>query len=545
MVLSKRTARSTILPGKVTFLLVSGLGPFRSYSEYLAGTPLGTDYPDSAELQQTYARLLGGPLDLKRLHYTRNGAAEPLLRQRSYREPCLSSMTMRSILEGEGIDYDAIEIEDLWYESAEPPRRHYDVVGLSTTFLCRGKHVRKVIRWIRDRFPEAKLVVGGQFSNLKYAMLLSEHPDVDYIIRGDAEAALPMLLRALDGRATLDDVPNLVARDEGGSPRMNRFEYIDIEAHPSPRFQGRHLSVPYESMRGCPFTCKYCSFPAASPTWRYKSAEKIVGDWKSYVEQNGAGLIAALDSTFTVPPVRLKRVLELLSQTRIPWYAFSRANNIKDRETVTQLEASSCRGLSIGFESMNDATLKAMDKKVTAGENRRAFDLLDQSEVLVNGSFMIGYPSETPEAYEVTHNFLVRELRGRFGLSVFSVVDETMPVWQEAAKYQLEETDDGWRHCGMDQATASKLQARTMLDVRWNNDDAVMLTWQFDYATPIAQGFGVRGNRRVEKLVDRLTFLVRDWGTGDEAERRGRAALSELESLGVRQLEPETSHHSG
>ena len=316
---------------------------------------------------------------------------------------------------------------------------------------------------------------------------------------------------------------------------MNRFEYIDIEAHPSPAFIGEQQTVPYESMRGCPFTCKYCSFPAASPKWRFKSAEKIVNDWKSYVERNHTRLVAALDSTFTIPPARLRRLLELLPGTGIQWYAYARANNVPNRDTVRQLEDSSCRGLAIGFESMNDSTLKFMDKKVTAAENRRAFALLDDSTILVNGSFMIGYPGETPDLYRDTHDFLVNELRGRFSLSVFSVVDETMPVWEEASKFQLEETDDGWKHCGMDRATALELLGRTVQDVRWKNDDAVMITWQVDYTTPIASGFPLRTNRRIEKLVERLTFLPRDLGTDDAAARRARAIVDELEALGIRQ----------
>lgn len=519
------------------FLLISGLGPFRSHAEHLDGTLLARDFAQNTDLRETYARLLGRPFDLRQLHYDSGSGVQPLLRQRRHKEPCLATMTLRAILDGCDVEYDAMDIEDLWYDGVEPPHAEYDVVGLSTTFLCRGKHVRQVLQWIRDRFPSAVLVVGGQFSNLKYAAILRDHPGVDYIIRGDAEAALPMLLRALDGRADLDSVPNLVARGPDDSPRLNRFEYIDIEAHPSPAFQGEQFTVPYESMRGCPFTCKYCSFPAASPKWRFKSAEKIVNDWKRYADQNHARLIAALDSTFTIPPARLRRLFELLPGADIRWYAYARANNISTRETVERLEASSCQGLAIGFESMNDDTLRFMDKKVTAAENRRAFELLDDSRILVNGSFMIGYPGETPEAYEDTHRFLVDELRGRFSLSVFSVVDETMPVWAEGARFQLEETESGWKHCGMDQAAAVRLLARTVQAVRWHSEEAVMITWQVDFATPIAAGLGPKKNRRIEKLVERLNFLVRDWGTGDEAARRGRAIVDELASLGVRMVD--------
>lgn len=521
-------------------LLISGLGPFRSHQEHLNGTLLGRDYDANVALQQLYAQMAGRPVDLRKLTYGSNGSAQPLLRARGKREPCLSTMTMQAVLEAAGADYDQLDIEALWYDGGEPPRSRYDVVAISTTFLVRRSHMRDVMKWVNARFPDATVVVGGQYSNLKYASILRDEPGVDYIIRGDAEAAFPALLRALDGKGRLEDVPNLVSRGPDGTPVMNRFEYIDIEAHPSPTFLGEHRTVPYESMRGCPFTCKYCSFPAASPKWRFKSAEKIVADWKRYAGENGATLIAALDSTFTIPPARLRRLMDLLPEAGVPWYSYSRANTINSKELVRQLEASACRGLAIGFESMNDKTLLAMDKKVTADENRRAYDLLNGSKLLVNGSFIVGYPGETPDDYEDTHAFIARELSGRFSLSVFSLTDETMPVWEDAARYELVETDEGWRHSGMTQQDAMRLLGRTILAARWENEDAVMITWQVDFATPLASGLGIAGNRRVEKLIERLTFLPRDIGTGPEAAERVRAMLAELEAMGVRMDAAET-----
>jgi radical SAM superfamily enzyme YgiQ (UPF0313 family) len=520
----------------MAFLLISGLGPFRAQSDYLAGTLLGRDFAENTDLQRTYARLIGTPLDPRHLHYGANGSAQPVLRPRDRQDPCLSTVTLFSILDANHVDYDAINIEALWYDNAEPPRAHYDVIGVSTTYLCGGSWLRPVLTWISQRFPEATLVLGGQYSNLKYASILRDHPDVDYIIRGDAELALPMLLQALDDQGDVNAVPNLVGRNPDGTLCMSSGQYVDIETHPSPRFRGEHRIVPYESMRGCPFTCKYCSFPAASPLWRFKSAEKIVDDWKSYRDHNGAGLIAALDSTFTIPPARLRRLFELLPDAGVPWFSYSRANTINSTEMVQQLEASHCRALAIGFESMNDEVLKAMDKRVRASDNRRAFDLLADSTVMVNGSFIVGYPSETPEAYQDTHDFITRELRGRFMLTVFGIVDETMPVWADAEKYQLEVTEDGWRHCGMDRATAARLLSHTMTEARWKNDAAVLISWQTNYAAPLVPGIGAKANRKIEKAIERLAFLPRDLGTGKDAATRARALVGELERMGVRHV---------
>src|SRR5262249_34012414 len=242
----------------------------------------------------------------------------------------------------------------------------------------------------------------------KYREILSNHPEVFVVVRGDAELALPQLLNQMARGGRLSDVPNLALRgSSNGEVVLTSFEYVDLETYPAPVFAGPTPIVPYESMRGCPYTCRFCSFPAASPKWRYKSAQRIVDDWAHYRGENGTVHIRALDSTFTVPRTRFSELLNLLPAVGIGWEAFTRADTIASPRIVDALAKSNCRTLSIGFESMSDNSLGYMDKRVSAAKNRRAFRLLCGSPVGYRMSFMVGYPGETPVDYAETHSFLV------------------------------------------------------------------------------------------------------------------------------------------
>jgi radical SAM superfamily enzyme YgiQ (UPF0313 family) len=285
-----------------------------------------------------------------------------------------------------------------------------------------------------------------------------------------------------------------------------------LEAYPSPSLAGDFPIVPYESMRGCPFSCKFCSFPHASPKWRYKSAQKIRNDWAAYAEQNSTQHIRASDSTFTTPPTRLRELLRLLPEVGVGWEAFARANALKDEETVGSLVEAHCKTLSIGFESMSDNTLKYMDKRVTATANRRAFELLRNSDLGYRISFMVGFPGESAEDYARTQDFLVNDYSGYFMLNVFSLQDETMPVWADAEYYDLqvedpENPDYSWSHRGMDVSAARELMLNTFEQVRWRNDSAVHLLWQKDYETPLMPHLSTQTNLRLEKLVERVAML--------------------------------------
>lgn len=517
-------------------LLLSGLGPTLKGEDYLAGSLFDAD-ADPARRSPLLSRVYGD-FDLAQLHLHEGGRRTPLLRRDEEAIPHLTTFTLDSILREAGVEYDVVGLHHLWEEREPALAASYDAVLLSTSFIWERRTLSRAVAWTRDRFPAARLVLGGQYSNLKHQRIMADHPTVDAVVRGDAEDALPRLLGWLRGDVDVADVPNLVHRDAGGAVRETRMRDIDIEAHPSPGFPGHREVIPYESMRGCPFRCKFCSFPAASPIWRYKSARKIHDDWLRYRDHNGATLIKAMDSTFTVPPSRLRELQALLPIPGLRWEGFSRANSIRDPETVAALEASGCASLAIGFESMSGVSLTNMDKRVSVEQNRRCFELLKDSDIRYKVSFMAGYPGETADDFETTRRFLTEEYSGHFLLSVFSIQDETMPLWDDRERFDIrvvdeDEPDYSWSHVGMDAATARRLVRETLDEVRLRNDRAVVKLWQSRYAPPMGPGARHRRHLAVEKAVERLAMLERDHADPREAVARGNALLETLADLGV------------
>lgn len=528
-------------------LLFSGLGPAFYNEELLAGSLF--DRESAAGLARDYF----GGFDLDRLHFSHDDGRRLLLRplpgrggdeERSSdalleREaPHLTTWTLESILAAAEIPYTQVDLSRVWQGRDLELPGDADLVLLSTTFIWNRASLASCVARIEDLLPTLRLVLGGQYSNLKYEEIMRAHPGVTCIVRGDAEQAMPKVIHQLRTGGKLDRVPNLVFRAADGSLVENAIEYVDMDSHPSPVLEGRHPIVPYESMRGCPFNCKFCSFPFASPQWRYKSAAKIGTDWAAYAEENGTRHIRAYDSTFPTPPKRFRELLQLLPEVEVSWEAFSRANSIKSLETVEQLVGSHCKMLTLGFESMSPKTLELMKKQVRVHENRTAFELLQQGELGYRASFMVGFPGEAPADFELTHDFLETEYRGHFLLNVFSFMDETMPVWADAEKLGLviedeENPDRAWRHMGMDAETARSLMEGALEDVRWHNDGAVHLLWQQRYERPLLPSRSRSENLRVEKLVERLSMSPRRWSDPARAEASLAALAKGLGEAGI------------
>lgn len=523
-------------------VLVSGFGPTHKNDRYVRGTLFDPKAASAVERGYFAGR---GNFSLRELGFEYRGVRYPLMRPRRWTVPHLTTFTLESILERSGTDYAVIDTAEVWNGTAVAPAGKVDVVLLSTTFIWDRATLGKALAWIGEHLPRVPVILGGQYSNLKWPWIMRQHPEVTAVVRGDAELALPALLAALNRGGRVTDIPNLVYRNADDAVRANPVEYIDLDAEPAPSFPGRFPSVPYESMRGCPFTCKFCSFPAASPKWRYRSAGKVRDDWVGYAERNGATFVKAMDSTFTVPPARLRQLLGILPEVGLAWEAYSRANSIRDEAIVAALAQAHCRTLSIGFESMSEDSLRHMNKKVTAVANRRAFELLRGSPVGYRCSFMVGYPGERPEDYLLTHEFLTNEFAGHFTLSVFGVSDETMPLWEDRERFEIEVLDPdnpdfSWRHVGMDVETAYALNHRTLDEVRRRNDAAVLIIWQDAYQRWLMPQLSRDGNFAVEKTVERIAMLPRDHPDPRDGLPVLDTLLDKLAAVGCRRGDPRT-----
>lgn len=514
-------------------LILAGEGPYFKNDTYLSGSLFDTAAGTALD---AYFAGLGTPHLDQLIYRDAKGAPQPLLRSKRDFVPHLSTYTLETIMRTTDADFEIFSLRSVWDNITEPAQTP-DVVMLSTTFICEGQTLRRAIKWINSRFPDAMLVLGGQYSNIKYNQIMREFPSVSFIVRGDGETAIPLLLDALSHGREPTGVPNLIARHRDGITQ-SAIEYIDIDSYPSPRFPGEHPLIAYESMRGCPFSCGFCSYPAASPRWRYKSAGKIRGDWQMYASENGAKHIRAMDSTFTVPPARLRKLLPMLHDGPTTWEAYTRANSISSAEIVDELVGSRCKTLAIGFESMSPKTLEYMNKKVTVDENRRCHDLLTDSPIGYRCSFMVGYPGETPEDYELTKNYILGEFSGNFIHTVFSFVDETMPVFEDAERFRINirDPDDplySWDHVGMSFETADALMRQTLDEARWATDKAVLTLWQIDWQTPLVPHFDKPTNLWLEKLVERLAMIPKDFPAREMGHRKATEVLSELARCGI------------
>ena len=298
-------------------ILIAGLGPALMETEDLAGSLYDQDRP---EIRRQYD-IGGRDCTPERLIYQSRGRSIPLLRPRpKLRETDYISETLKSILSAEGIPFHFIPIRQIWANQAPDTRglEGESIVCLSTTFMWNERMLDHAISWVFRHLHCRYLVVGGQYGVLKQEYLLQHWGAPNLFLQtGEAELSLVPLIRALQtggDEKELLAIPNLLSIRDSGTLLRTATEDFDFRSVPRVRFCGQSGYIPYMSMRGCPYRCKFCALRECTPKWQYQTAERIFADWQAYAKENDANHFSINDSTFFIPYHKIPRLLELLKQ---------------------------------------------------------------------------------------------------------------------------------------------------------------------------------------------------------------------------------------
>ncbi|MEI7610363.1 MAG: cobalamin-dependent protein, partial [Rhodospirillaceae bacterium] len=173
----------------------------------------------------------------------------------------------------------------------------------------------KAARLARAVLPEAHIVLGGVHPTLDPEGVLAE-PAVDFVVRGEGEEALSLLLVALEGRGALADVPGLCYRLEGRLRIAERAPPIadlaalppaDYDAFPVERYieHNRVLrgirGISMIVSRGCPYSCTFCAVQQTmGRKWRFKPAAQVVAEVEALRDAHGIEGVWFKDSIFNL-----------------------------------------------------------------------------------------------------------------------------------------------------------------------------------------------------------------------------------------------------
>ena len=161
-----------------------------------------------------------------------------------------------------------------------------------------------------------------------------------------------------------------------------------------------------EAGRGCHFKCDFC---AVQTVFNSTQTRRPVDDIIAEIElvKLDRKLFFFVDDNITSNIEQAKEFFRALIPLKIRWVSQSSINAAHDEEFLELLKRSGCQGVLIGFESLNPANLKDMNKAFNTmrGGFEKALANLRRHHIRVYGTFIFGYDRDTPESFAETVDF--------------------------------------------------------------------------------------------------------------------------------------------
>jgi radical SAM superfamily enzyme YgiQ (UPF0313 family) len=262
--------------------------------------------------------------------------------------------------------------------------------------------VKNVVRICRQ-FSDATIVLGGAgYSIFPQATLDFLQADVG--IKGEGESAFLALLDRLRDKKGLSGIPGLYlpAKDCRG-----RVEYIkelsdfplplpDVHLSTPSALKDQQIWIPFQTRRGCPLDCSYCSTASIEGRLiRKQDLNKVIRALIKYVEA-GWDHFFFVDNTFNLPAAYAQKFCEQLIATRlnITWRCILYPWKVDDR-LAEMMAAAGCREVSLGFESGSPKILTLLNKRFSLDDIRQISARLKKAGIRRTGFLLLGGPGET------------------------------------------------------------------------------------------------------------------------------------------------------
>lgn len=304
-----------------------------------------------------------------------------------------------------------------------------DLVGFSVPFPGNLYSALRCAQWIRQNFPQVKIVMGGGYVNTELRSLTDPalFDFIDYLVFDDGE--LP-LLRIMDEGEL---IRTLYRDDAGAIIRLNfdSKENIPFAESGTPSYEGLlqnnyinmiELTNPMHALwsngkwnklmlaHGCYWgKCAFCD-GALDYVKRFDQApvELIVDRMEAVIAQTGQTGFHFVDEA--APPALLRKLAEEIIRRKL---TVSYWTNVRFEKSYTPelcylLAQSGCIAISGGLEVASPRILKMINKGITVESASESMRNFTEAGIMTHAYLMYGFPTETAretiDSLEVVRN---------------------------------------------------------------------------------------------------------------------------------------------
>jgi len=315
-------------------------------------------------------------------------------------------------------------------------RQRPKAVGIDLHWLPHAHGALEVARLVKEAHPDVPVILGGLSSTYFHRELIG-YPQVDFVLRGDStEPPLHQLLVALRSGGSLEGIPNLTWKDEGGI-RVNPHSYVpetldyvdfrpDLVVAMMARYRDLQGTLPFRgwwrnpiaavfTVKGCSYECVTCGSSQTTCTHLtrrqrpvFRSPASLVANVEAFARLT-KGPIALIGDLRQAGPEHAREVLERLRSTGVrneiifELFGVPPADFLRDIDrcvthwSIEFSPESHDQAVRDAQEGEGDYTTEAMEEMLKEALRLRC----ERLDVF----FMIGLPAQTIDSVRATVDY--------------------------------------------------------------------------------------------------------------------------------------------
>jgi radical SAM superfamily enzyme YgiQ (UPF0313 family) len=263
-----------------------------------------------------------------------------------------------------------------------------DIIGIST-ITCGAPEAYRIADEAREK--GITVVLGGSHPTLLPA---EARRHADSVVVGCAEKNWPQLLRDFKKHQLKPLYEDFSSPFSIPGPLLNR----NLLSRKQYLFTNT-----LEATRGCPNGCDFC---VVQDITRRCSWTREIKEVVEEVKSMGRAVLF-LDSNLAQFKDYTKQLWRELIPLKIKWYGTATYGFIEDEEAVKLAVKSGCKGLLIGFESLNQDSLSNVNKGFNnASRFKEGIKRLHDYGIAVLGCFVFGFDNDDESIFERTVEFV-------------------------------------------------------------------------------------------------------------------------------------------
>lgn len=310
-----------------------------------------------------------------------------------------------------------------------------NLIGIGCLFSGIFSSTSAYAELIKSNFNSIKIVIGGLHPTMYHTEIIQNCNFIDYVVRGEGEISLLKLVKHIQGKLPIEEVPSLTYRENGAVksnvkmeiitdlnqlPKLN-FDLINVPDyhHPditkkwwNPRQLSFKSTFPILTSRGCPMHCNFCSmFLVTGRKWRYETPSNVVDKLEFLYNTYDQKHFSFMDDNITLNKNRIIEICKEITRRglNIQWET---PNGISLKNLDDDILGAMCSAgmvrTSLAIESGSEYIRnKVMGKSLSTDQIYKVVDLTKKYDALyVQAYFIIGMPEDTEETLQETYNLI-------------------------------------------------------------------------------------------------------------------------------------------